>query len=80
VPLNVVVAPDTKLEPLIVKMNAPGPMTLPHGDSELITGTGLGWLATVRLTPLLVPPPGDGLTTVMVWVVTVLHHPTRGRR
>jgi len=38
-----------------------------EGDNEVIVGTGLVEL-TVKVTPFDVPPPGVGLTTVMLGV------------
>ena len=62
-PLNVTVAPLTNPVPVTSSVNAPPPATVPHGLSAVIVGGGT---VTESVTPELVPPPGAGLTTVIV--------------
>jgi hypothetical protein len=71
VPLKVAVAPETKLVPVIVSVNAPEPATVPQGDRAETVGVGLGCAAMVSVAPELVPPPGDGVVTVIVCVAVV---------
>ena len=58
VPLNVPVAPLTKLLPLIVKLKAAPPTVALEGESELRVAAGL---VTLKDSELEAPPPGAGL-------------------
>jgi len=60
-PLNVALAPLTKLVPLTVRVKATPPAVALDGTSELIVGTGL---FTAKLVAAEVPPPGAALVTV----------------
>ena len=55
------VEPLTKLLPDTVKRNAAVPAVLLEGERLVVAGNGL---LTVKLRPLLVPPPGLGFVTV----------------
>lgn len=55
------VEPFTKLVPVIVKRNAAVPAVLLDGERLVVAGIGL---FTVKLSALLVPPPGPGFVTV----------------
>ena len=62
------VEPETKLEPITVRVNAEPPAVTLAGDSEVNAGTGL---FIVKVCPPEVPPPGAGLNTVTVAVPAV---------
>jgi len=61
VPLKFTVAPETKLDPFTVSVNAPEPTNTLVGDNVVTTGVGL---FTVKFTAFDVPPPGVGFVTV----------------
>jgi hypothetical protein len=63
VPFQFTTAPLTKLLPLTVRVKLVPPAAVLVGKSELIVGTGL-LIANVEAPE--VPPPGVGLTTVML--------------
>ena len=56
-----------KLVPCTVSVNPLYAATLVDGDSEVIVGTGLFEL-TVNVIAFDVPPPGAGVTTVILGV------------
>ncbi len=64
-PSNVTVAPDTKLDPLMVTVRPGEPAGAESGESEVIAGGGG---VTVKFTELELPPPGDGLVTTTAYV------------
>lgn len=55
-----------KFEPLTVTVCCPEPATAVFGVSDVIAGTGLfAGALTTKLTAFDVPPPGDGVNTVI---------------
>lgn len=60
-PMNVPVAPLTKLEPLMVRLKAAPPAVALLGESEVIVAAGL---LILKVWAEVVPPPGAGLVTV----------------
>ena len=61
-------APETKLLPFTVSVNAEPPTVAELGERVLIAGTGL---LIVKVWALEVPPPGEGLNTVTLAVPAV---------
>ena len=61
-PLNLTVAPLTKLVPVTVRVKAPLPAVVVVGLMLLSVGAGL---LTVKLIALELPPPGVGFRTVI---------------
>ena len=70
-PLTCTVELDTYPLPVNVIMVVEVPATTVDGLILLIDGTGFT-ATTVKIVPLDVPPPGDGLTTVTVAVAALL--------
>ena len=67
VPFQVIIELLVKLFPFTVNVNVAEPATIVEGLSVLAEGTGLDVVeAIVNTDPLLKPPPGDGLLTVIV--------------
>jgi hypothetical protein len=60
VPLKLATELETKLDPLIVRVNAAPPTRALEGESVAITGRGL---FTVKVCEVVVPPPGVGFVT-----------------
>lgn len=71
VPFQSTVEDATKSLPLTVRVNAVDPAATLDGEIEEIEGTGLT-AVIVNDEPLEVPPPGVGLTTVIVAVPVVV--------
>ena len=64
-PSNLTTEPLTKLLPLTVRVKAAPPIAALVGETLLTAGRGL---LTVIFTGLEVPPPGEGLLTVIGYV------------
>ena len=64
-------APETKLEPVTVRVKADPPAVAELGAVEVRVGTGLFPAVTVKVFPAEVPPPGAGLKTVTVGLPAV---------
>jgi hypothetical protein len=63
---------ETKLVPLTVRLKAGPPAAVLEGESKLAVGTGL---LMVNVRALVVPPPGEGFTTVTDAVPAVAMSP-----
>lgn len=57
---------ERKLVPVSAIVVAALPAIAEAGEMAVNVGTGLAGAVMVKLTPLEVPPPGDGFTTVIV--------------
>ena len=67
-PFHRTLDPETKLEPVTVRVKA-GPPAVPElGEVEVRVGTGLLTAVMVKVCAPDVPPPGVGLKTVTVAV------------
>ena len=75
IPPKLTTAPDTKLLPETVKVNASAPAVALAGVSALTTGCPLLPPETTNGNAALVPPPGAGVTTVMFSVPACARSP-----
>ena len=58
----------TKLLPITLSVTGPLPASAEDGDVDAICGVGLCEGFTVNVIGSVVPPPGEGVVTVMVTV------------
>ena len=72
-PFHLTVLPDTKLEPVIVRVNAAPPVVPVSGEIVLNVGAGL---LMVKVEVFDEPPPGVGLETTIEAVPAVARSPT----
>lgn len=72
-PFHLTVLPDTKLEPVIVRVNAAPPVVPVSGEIVLKVGAGL---LMVKVEVFDEPPPGVGLETTIEAVPAVARSPT----
>ena len=57
---------ETKFLPLMVNVKPPPPVKTPEGESELISGSGLGAALMTNVAGWLFPPPGEGVETTTI--------------
>ena len=62
-PLTVTTDAGTKPVPVMWTVTEPEPAMAVAGEMEVMLGTGLAELLTVKLTVRVVPPPGCGVST-----------------
>jgi len=67
-PFTATVDCATKFVPITCSCTPAPPVSTPDGDNEEIFGTGLTVGLIVKRIPWVVPPPGCGVTTVIVAV------------
>ena len=70
IPLKFITDPETKFEPVAVRVKLAPPAASELGVMLVSTGAGL-LPVTVKATALEVPPPADGLTTITLKVPAV---------
>jgi hypothetical protein len=71
-PFQSTTEPDTKFVPLTVRVRPDPPAVAEVGLIETIVGAGFIAVVTANICAFDVPPPGVGLTTVMLEVPTVV--------